>query len=232
MARYPVTVAQFRAYHEASGEQRGKLYVLGTPDNHPVASIDWYQALAFCQWLTRRWREQELLPKGWGVGLPSEPEWEKAARGGLQIPGQPLVGCFDPLQREIALVKNSLPARRYPWGNEPDSNCANYRDTEIGNTSSVGCFPAGASPYGCEEMSGNVWEWTRSLWGDYPYPEEGPKRLTREDLAAESERVLRGGSFFNDPRRVRCAYRFHLVPGRRNLDFGFRVVVSPFFSGR
>jgi formylglycine-generating enzyme required for sulfatase activity len=150
----------------------------------------------------------------------------------LQIPGQPLVGCFDPVQREIALVKNPLPARHYPWGNEPDPNCANYWDTEIGNTSSVGCFPTGASPYGCEEMSGNVWEWTRSLWGNYPYPEEGPKCRAREDLSVKGRRVLRGGSFNGSPRRVRCAARYHGGPDLRDDGFGFRVVVSPFSSGR
>ncbi|ADE15441.1 conserved hypothetical protein [Nitrosococcus halophilus Nc 4] len=122
-------------------------------------------------------------------------------------------------------VAKGKEGQAYPWGNEPDSNKANYIDTGIGATSPVGCFPGGASPYGCEEMSGNVWEWTRSLKGDYPYPEEGKERQKREDLRA---RVLRGGAFNSGAKLVRCAYRFPNAPVVLALFIGFRVVVSPF----
>jgi formylglycine-generating enzyme required for sulfatase activity len=81
-------------------------------------------------------------------------------------------------------------------------------------------------------MSGNVWEWTRSVWGDYPYPQEGPERGAREDLSAEGTRLLRGGAFYHDAKFARCAYRDHYDPDRRNVYIGFRVVVSPCFSGR
>jgi formylglycine-generating enzyme required for sulfatase activity len=76
-------------------------------------------------------------------------------------------------------------------------------------TNAVGCFPGGVSPYEVEELSGNVWEWTRSLWGEYPYPSERIARSKREDLQAPAEesRVLRGGAIWNGHLYVRCAYR-------------------------
>ncbi len=103
-------------------------------------------------------------------------------------------------------------------------NCA---ETGIGATSAVGCFPRGANPEtACEDMAGNVWEWTRSLLKDYP---NDPKDV-REGLAAgdDEPRVLRGGSFVNGYRSTRCSSRLGDSPGRRSVDFGFRVCLSPF----
>jgi formylglycine-generating enzyme required for sulfatase activity len=77
-------------------------------------------------------------------------------------------------------------------------------------------------------MSGNVWEWTRSLHGDYPYPGDAEGRRDREDLKASGRRVLRGGAFFNYHSYLRCAFRGHHEPGYRNDDGGFQVVLSPF----
>ena len=142
--------------------------------------------------------------------MPTEAEWEKAARG--------------------------TEGQIFPWDDEADPSKANYDETGIGMTNSVGAFPGGASPYGCEEMSGNVWEWTSSLWGKdfvkpdfkYPYdPQDG-----REDQSAGSEvfRVLRGGSFYFDERGVRCAFRLRLDPVSFNDFVGFRVVVAPRLS--
>ncbi len=76
-------------------------------------------------------------------------------------------------------------------------------------------------------MSGNVWEWTRSRSGDSPYPESGPDREAREDPTGTVARVLRGGAFVDGPLDVRCAVRFGLDPDLRDVDVGFRVVLSP-----
>ena len=100
--------------------------------------------------------------------------------------------------------------------------------------SAVGSFPTGASPYGLLDMSGTVWEWTRSLWGkewdkpEYGYPCQPGRE--REDLSAPREilRVLRGGSFDYNRRSARCAYRYRLNPDLTYNYVGFRVVVSPF----
>lgn len=87
-------------------------------------------------------------------------------------------------------MPNPFPARAYPWGESFDPDKANAQST-IGETSAVGCYPAGFSPYGCEDMSGNVWEWTRSLWGkragkpDFASPYD-PDDTKREDLNARN----------------------------------------------
>ena len=123
--------------------------------------------------------------------------------------------------------------RVWPWGDEWDETRCNTRELGLGGTTPVGIFPEGASPYGCLDMAGNVWEWTISLWGEnvsepefrYPYdPADG-----RENLEAGNEvlRVLRGGSFYNDRRSARCAYRRRLYPHGVWSDGGFRVVVFP-----
>ena len=201
--------------------------------NHPVVGITWYEALAFTLWLSEKIKDK--IPNGYKVQLPSEAEWEKAARGGKRIPASPTISRCETWGKEAQLIDNPIPERSYPWGDdEPDPNRANYDASGIGTTSAAGCFPKGASPYGVQDMSGNVWEWTRSLWGenwekpDFKYPYD-PKDKQREDPKAGIDvlRVLRGGSFFNFARLVRCANRFRSNPDRGNRNIGFRVVLSP-----
>jgi len=251
IARYPVTHGQYWAFVQSTGykpptadfdSERPYEWRDGRPPphllNHPVVLVTWRYAMAYCQWLTGQLRNWDGTPEPlatllraganggppWEVRLPTEAEWEKAAQGSLPPTGGGERGGAD---------------RIFPWGNEPDPERANYVDTGIVTTSAVGCFPGGASPYGVEDLSGNIWEWTHSLWGKdwqkpdfrYPYdPKDG-----REDESAGSDvfRVLRGGAFFDGARLVRCAIRRRPYPIYRLRYIGFRVVVAPgFTSGR
>jgi formylglycine-generating enzyme required for sulfatase activity len=117
-----------KAFNE--DEPRAQPFDFGAPfnlPNHPVVGVTWYEALAFCRWLTERWREEGVLPDRWLVRLPSEAEWEKAARGGIQIPAGPVIGRNWLAQAQSQLYQNGEPQRRYPWGEEPDLNRANYK---------------------------------------------------------------------------------------------------------
>jgi formylglycine-generating enzyme required for sulfatase activity len=210
IARFPVTGAQFRAFVHDTGhrpENEGSMY---GPPNHPVVWLGWLDALKYGQWLTERLRGWEGTPEplatllrqaGGCVTLPNEPEWEKAARG--------------------------TDGGIYPWGNDPDNNRANFGGTGLLTTSPVGCFPGGVSPYGVEDMSGNVWEWTRSVWGTYPYPTDPEGIAAREYLEVREgvRRVRRGGSFFSSPRSVRCAVRLGSGPYPHGGGMSGRVVI-------
>ena len=135
----------------------------------------------------------------------------------------------------FVLVNETVTARGtegriYPWGNKADPNRANYADTGLNRTSAVGCFPSGASPYGVEDTSGNVWEWTRSLEGNFPYPTDPRERTRREGLLANrtTVRMLRGGAFLSHRHLyVRCAFRDRHYPNGSGRSIGFRVVMYP-----
>ena len=239
MARYPVTVAQFLEYLDAiEGDHESASRLRRQPSNWPATGVSWHDAIAFCEWLTSRLRDAGRLPEGYSVILPSEPEWEKAARGGLKIPRAPMVTDSSQLGKLEVLSENPEAARMYPWGREAETNRMNFDDTSISAPNAVGAFPGGVSPYGCEEQSGNVWEWTRNLWGndfssidkrfEYPYNIDNGS----EDIKAPGEilRVLRGGSAWRHRRGVRVAYRLRDFPRLRGHDIGFRVALSPFFS--
>jgi formylglycine-generating enzyme required for sulfatase activity len=246
IARYPVTNAQFRAFvddpqgYRGDGwwtraglawrkdrtgpEMAGGVYDL---PNYPAVMITWYEAVAWCRWLTAGMQAAGCMPQGWAVRLPSEAEWEKAARGGLEIPGEPLIALSLPPiggRLEGGRVSNPNPARRYPWGNDADPNRANYDDSGIGATCAVGIFPGGASPYGCLDLSGNVWEWCATKWvgsyGDYDEKEDNRPE-------GDAARVVRGGGFSGSHWGVRCADRGGYDPDDLSGDQGFRPVAAP-----
>ena len=221
ISRYPVTVAQYQAFVDAGGYNEKGFWtqagwewkesasiarpaendaVFQTP-NHPRVGVSWYESLAFCRWLS------EVLKRN--VTLPSEPEWERAAR--------------------------HVDGRKFPWGAEEkgiEDRC-NLLDTGLGHTSAVGMFPTGLPQCGAADMAGNVWEWTRSFWGKggnlefrYPYrPEDGREN---PDAPGNATRVLRGGSWYGSAVGARCAYRRRYYQDLRYRHIGFRLVASPF----
>ena len=198
IARVPITNYQYELFTKATKHATPSHWEDKRPpkglESHPVVYISWDDAIAYTEWLSKM--------TGKTISLPSEAEWEKAARG-------PSTG--------------SVSKRAYPWGDDFDKTRCNSRDLGLGSTTPVGIFLEGESPYGLLDMSGNVWEWTRSIKKDYPYnPEDG-----REDLSSKDDRVLRGGAFYDDQSSVRCAYRRGLSPLNWNDDIGFRLVVSP-----
>lgn len=177
----------------------------GTP-TRPVVGVTWFEAMAFARWLDARLRalRPDLIPSGYVIRLPTEAEWEKAARGPQGL--------------------------RWPWGNDWKEDRANSSELDLGETSPVGVFPKGRSPCGALDLAGNVWEWTHSLWGmdilkpDFGYPYRAGDGREQED--ADGARVLRGGSWCNLRGTARGACRDWSVPATFDANAGFRVVVS------
>lgn len=179
--------------------------------NQPVVGVCWYEARAYCAWLSAQ--------TGQPFRLPSEAEWEAAARGKTRPSddGQPLTE-----------------GRRYAWGNDDKffSTCCNTLETKLRRTTPIGVFPdgdtpAGTKPNGLADMTGNVWEWTSSVYDQekYRYPYKADDG--REDDGVDSPRVLRGGSWDDDRGLCRCAYRYGLDPSSRYSLYGFRVCCAP-----
>jgi len=158
-------------------------------DNQPVVGISWYEAVAYCRWLSD--------VTGQAFYLPSEAEWEKAARG--------------------------PDGRIYPWGNDWQPGYCNSEELGLGRTAPVGSFPAGAGPYGALDMVGNIWEWCATKWGKkYPYKLEQEWHVRYLD--GTNNRVIRGSSWYNDRTRVRCASRYFIInPHNRDNNIGLRV---------
>ncbi|MCC6861618.1 MAG: SUMF1/EgtB/PvdO family nonheme iron enzyme [Bryobacterales bacterium] len=202
VARYPVTNAQYQAFLDALDGYRQDRWWKGmdrpdrqpaapkwTEPNHPRETVSWHEAMAFCGWLGYK--------RGFEVRLPTEWEWERAARG--------------------------TDGRPFPWVGEYQPGYANIDETwggagshSLGRTSPVGIYPAGASPEGVMDLSGNVWEWCLN---DY----EKPDHIQR---GGRESRVLRGGAWNGSQGYARAVFRSRGPPGCRGGHLGFRVVCS------
>ncbi len=246
ISRYPVTNAQFNAFVEADGYRQEKYwrasitnkywskdgfqgwqdakprvrpYDYGEPftlPNHPVVGVSWYETVAFCNWLEEQfritdfkfeiWRDEmpeiiRLKSEAIVIRLPTEAEWEKAARGN--------------------------DARMHPWGNKIDPNKSNYYETGIGVTNAVGCFPEGVSPWGCEEMSDNAWEWCSTAYQENAYPFRVKDEWASDYVKQNFNRVLRGGAFNVNTNFARCTARYWSRPDVGSSFIGFRLALAP-----
>jgi formylglycine-generating enzyme required for sulfatase activity len=193
MDTYEVTNALYKACVDIDGCTRpsqSRSYTHGTYygnslyNDYPVIYVSWNQAKTYCEWRNAR--------------LPSEAEWEKAARG--------------------------TDDRTYPWGKGLDREKANYSGDKAGDTTKVGSYVAGVSPYGLYDMAGNVWEWVAD-WYDLSYYKNSPMS-NPVGPSSGAPRALRGGGWFSDEPMLRSANRFQGDPSGANVSFGFRCARS------
>lgn len=196
LGRHLITNAQYEQFDPSHKSKRAP----GVGDRHPVIYVSSQDAMKFCQWLSARERRK--------YRLPTEAEWEYAAKGS--------------------------DTRKYPWGNyEGRGNLANFADKNTvfawsdreidcgyAETSPVGAFPLGASPFGIEDMAGNVWEWCV----DYYEPYRGGEKLNPRGPTAGTKRVYRGGSWKSRFSSLRTTTRGSNIPNFSCNDLGFRVV--------
>ena len=177
----PVTNSMFAEFGRSSGYSLDWILPEGCED-HPVVDVNWHDAQAYCQWAEKR--------------LPTEAEWEKAARG------------FD--------------ERAFPWGNSFAAARVSILRNGFSGTSPTGNFPEGCSPFGILDLAGNVWEWVADRYDPDRYSRRQPE-LAPDEVAGE-DRVMRGGSWISHQRYLRCSKREHAPPDQRSRFVGFRCV--------
>lgn len=200
IARFETTTAQFAAFVEATG-YRADPQSLQQELNHPAAFVSWTDAVAYTRWLDKMLREapflaqsmRDFLTQGGHVTLPNEAEWEKAAKGSE--------------------------SRIYPWGNQMQTQRANVAGR---GTMAVGSFACPECLFDLMDMSGNVWEWTRSPNQNYPFDWSN----NRGSLSEDALWIMRGGSYNDEANNARAAVRGAADPGARRPFIGFRVVLS------
>jgi formylglycine-generating enzyme required for sulfatase activity len=195
---HPVTVAEYACAVRAKAVReppRGHLGVDWQVQiqrlDHPVVCVSWQDAIAYTEWLA------STTHQPWR--LPTEAEWEKMARWDA----------------------SAAQARMYPWGDTFEAALCNTQESNINTTTPVGRYLAGASPYGAQDVAGNVWEWTSSLFKPYPYNAHDG----RETLQSTENRVQRGGSWYHVARVARTAFRLAYGPTYFSTNVGFRLAV-------
>lgn len=161
--KFEVTIEEYRMYLETLKEKTSSSKLID--DDHPVANISWYEAKKYCEWLGKR--------------LPTEAEWERAARGDDR--------------------------RIFPWGNKFGTERCNTEESHIKETTPVGKYKEGVSPYGVYDMCGNVWEWTATGW---------------------FKKIVKGGSWRQNAAIARAAKRYRIKKTERHDNLGFRCAIS------
>jgi formylglycine-generating enzyme required for sulfatase activity len=196
IGRYPIVNEQYAVFvratkHRVPGHWKNGRVPAGRR-RHPVVGISWHDAVAFCKWLTHE--------TGCTFRLPTEAEWEKAARG--------------------------TDGRLYPWGDQWDESKLNSIDGEPDETTPVGQYsPQGDSPYGAADIAGNVWEWCADWHDDHEYQRRAKSTVKDPQGPPQGEyRVLRGCAFGDEATWVRCAIRDGGDPHSKDWFYGLRVV--------
>ena len=200
IGRYEVTIGQFRQFAAATDYKHSEAGLKKGPD-FPATYVSWTDALAYGRWLQQQLMQSTttpaplaaLLNAGWHITLPNEAQWEKAARG--------------------------TTGKIYPWGSVAEKTKANYRSA---GTTVVGDHACAECSYGLADMSGNVWEFTRSPYRPYPFAES----INQSQLATDALWVMRGGSFSDAENNIRAAVRGGIDPSVRNANTGFRLVLE------